>query len=145
MYISEIHLEEMFQMNSIEGFYEFYLKKEYQEHFEGIKKLYYDGKYRLLAKQLGVMFEPTLNYLVNYGKGRTPFLNALVKSETPDDVLAHLAVAMILDSYEEGRLVMHGDPEVIENLNYLEFHEFDDRENVREYYEFVELPESNMC
>ena len=45
MYISEIHLEDMFQMNSTEGFYEFYPKKEYQTHFEGIKNLYHDGKY----------------------------------------------------------------------------------------------------
>ena len=36
---------------------------------------------------------------------------------------------------------MHGDAEVIENLNYFEFHELDDRENVRAYFEFVELPD----
>ena len=143
MYISEIHLEEMFQMNSTEGFYEFYPKEEYQKIFHGINHLYDEGKYRLLAKQLGVLFEPTLNYLVDYGKARTPFLNQLVKSETSDEILAHLAVAMILDSYEEDRLVVHGDVEVIENLNYFEFHELDDRENMRAYFEFVELPEVN--
>ena len=138
MYISEIHLEEMFQMNSTEGFYEFYPKEEYQKIFHGINHLYSEGKYRLLAKQLGVLFEPTLNYLVDYGKARRPLLKQLVKSETSDEILAHFAVAMILDSYEEGRLVVHGDAEVIENLNYFEFHELDDRENVRAYYEFVE-------
>jgi len=101
------------------------------------------GKYRLLAKTLGVLFEPTLNYLVDYGKTRTPFLAQLVKNETSDEILAHLAVAMILDSYEEDRLVVHGDAEVIENLNYFEFHELDDRENMKAYFEFVELPEIN--
>ena len=141
MYISEIYLEEMFQMDSIESFYEFYPKKAYQTHFKGIKTLYHDGKYVLLAKQLGVLFEPTLNYLVNYDKARSPLLTQLVKSETTDELLAHLAVAMILDSYEEGNFVMHGDAEVIENLNYFEFHELDDRENVRAYFEFIELPD----
>ena len=143
MYISEIYLEEMFQMNSTEGFYEFYPKEEYQKIFDGIKHLYHDGKYRLLAKQLGVLFEPTLNYLLDYGESRTTLLNQLVKRETSDEILAHLAVAMILDSYEEGRLVLHGDAEVIEDLNYFEFHEKDDQENVRAYFDFVEFPGIN--
>jgi len=143
MYIDEVYLEDMFQMSTVKGFYEFYPKEEYQTHFEGIKKLYHEGKYRRLAKQLGVLFEPTLNYLIDYGKARTPFLNQLVKSETSDEILAHLAVAMIFDSHEEDRLVVHGDAGVIENLNYFEFHELDDRENVRAYFEFVDLPEVN--
>ena len=143
MYISEIYLEDMFQMNSVEDFYEFYPKEEYQSSFDGIKKLYDEGKYRFLAKQLGVLFDPTLNYLVDYGKARTSLLNQLVKKETTDEILAHLAVAMILDSYEESKLVIHGDAEVIEDLNYFEFHELDNRENVRAYFEFVELPGIN--
>jgi hypothetical protein len=140
MYISEHYLEEMFDMKSAKGFYKYYPKKEFQKNFEGIKKLYNDGKYRLLAKQLGILFEPTLNYLAGYNKPRTPLLNSLVKKETSDEVLAHLAVAFILNAYTEDTLFVHGDTQVVENLNYLEFHELDDRENVWAYYEFVELP-----
>jgi hypothetical protein len=142
MYINEIHLEEMFSMENVEGFYEFYPKEEYQTHFKGIKNLYHEGKYVLLAKQLGVLFEPTLNYLVDFDKARSPLLNQLVKKETTDEVLAYLAVAMILDSYEDGSFIMYGDVEVIENLNYFEFHELDDRENVKAYFEFIELPDA---
>ncbi len=142
MYIGEHYLEEMFDMKSAKGFYKYYPKKEFEKNFEGIKKLYNDGKYRLLAKQLGILFEPTLNYLLGYNKPRTPLLNSLVKKETSDEVLAHLAVAFILNAYTEDTLFVHGDTQVVENLNYLEFHELDDRENVQAYYEFVELPEA---
>ena len=142
MYIGERYLEEMFDMKSAKGFYKYYPKKEFQKNFEGIKKLYHEGRYRLLAKQLGILFEPTLNYLVDYGKPRTPFLNSLVTKETSDEILAHLAVAFIIDAYTEDTLFVYGDTEVVENLNYFEFHELDDRENVRAYYEFVELPSS---
>ena len=142
MYIGEIYLEDMLQMNSLEEFYGFYPKEDYEKHFKGIVRLYNEGKYLLLAKTLGVMFEPTLNYLVNYGKERPAFLKQLVKDETLDELLAHFAVAMILDTQEDC-LIMHGDTQVVENLNYFEFHELDDRENVRAYFEFVELPETN--
>ena len=55
MYISEHYLEEMFDMKSAKEFYKYYPKKEFEKNFEGIKKLYNDGKYRLLAKQLGIL------------------------------------------------------------------------------------------
>lgn len=141
MFIGEFYIEDMFPMETVQGFYEFYSKKQFEKQFEGIKRLYNEDKYRLLAKQLGVMFEPTLNYLVDYNKPRTPFLNSIAKKETSDEILAHFAVAMILDAYSEGNLFVYGDTEVVEDLNYFEFHELDDRESVRAYYGFVELPE----
>ncbi|MEA1953068.1 MAG: leucine-rich repeat domain-containing protein [Campylobacterota bacterium] len=140
MYINENYLEEMFQINSVEDFYTLYPKEEYKQSFESLKKHYHEGKCRLLAKQLGILFEPTFNYLVGYGKTRSAFLNQLVKSKTSDELLAHLAVTMILNSYnDDDRLIIHSDPEVIEDLNYFEFHELDDRENVKAYYELIEL------
>ena len=142
MYIGEIYLEDMLQMNRLEEFYGFYPKEDYEKHFQGIVRLYNEGKYLLLAKTLGVMFEPTLNYLINYGKERPAFLRQLVKDETSDELLAHFAVAMILDTQEDC-LIIHGDTQVVENLNYFEFHELDDRDNMRGYYNFLELPEMN--
>lgn len=88
------------------------------------------------------MFVPTLNYLAVYGKERPEFLRQLVKDQTSDELLAYFAVAMILDTQEDC-LIIYGDIQVVENLNYFEFHELDDRENVRVYFEFVGLPTIN--
>jgi hypothetical protein len=140
MYISEKYIEEQFDIDGLDMFYDIYSKEEYEEAFENIKRSFKLRKYELLFKQLGIMFAPTMNYLLDLDIEREDLLKMITKDDTSDEILAYLTITMIKSFQDdETTMIIHGDAQVTENLNYFEFHELDDRENIEGWYKFQDI------